>query len=69
MRLSIPGKPAEAVGSLTITESGTTTTEVIDLVVSVRIPLVGGKVEGLIAGLVREALDREHEVGVEWLAR
>lgn len=67
--LSIPGKPGEAVGSLTLTESGGTTTEAIDLVLSVRIPLVGGKIESLIAGLFRDALDREHEVGVEWLAR
>ena len=64
--LSIPGKPGEAVGTFTLTESGGTTTELIDL--SVRIPLVGGKIESLVAGLVREAFDREHEVGVEWLA-
>ena len=41
----------------------------IDLDLSVRIPLVGGKIESLVAGLFRKALDREHEVGVEWLAR
>jgi hypothetical protein len=67
--LQNPGKPGEAVGTLVLTESGGTTTETVDLVVSVRIPLVGGKVEGLIADMVGHALDREHEVGVEWLAR
>ena len=67
--LSIPGKPGEAAGTFTLTETGGTTTELIDLDLSVRIPLVGGKVESLVAGLVREAFDREHEVGVEWLAR
>ena len=67
--LSIPGKPGEAVGTFTLTESGGTTTELIDLDLSVRIPLVGGKIESLVAGLLREAFDREHEVGVEWLAR
>lgn len=67
--ISIPGKPGEVVGTLILTESEGTTTEVIDLDLSVRIPLVGGKMESLIAGLLREALDREHEVGVEWLAR
>ncbi len=69
MTLSIPGKPGEAVGSLTLTESAGTTTELIDLDLSVRIPLVGRKIESLVAGLFRDALDREHEVGVEWLAR
>ena len=67
--LSIPGKPGEAAGTFTLTETGGTTTELIDLDLSVRIPLVGGKVESLVAGLVREAFDREHKVGVEWLAR
>lgn len=69
VHLLIPGKPGEAVGTLVLTESGATTTESIDLDLSVRIPLVGGKIESLIAGLFSEALDREHEVGVEWLSR
>ena len=67
--LSIPGKPGDAVGTLTLTESGGTTTQVMDLDVSVRIHLVGGKIESLVADLFRAALDREHEVGVEWLSR
>jgi uncharacterized protein YndB with AHSA1/START domain len=67
--LQISGKPGEAAGTLVLTESGGTTTERIDLEISVRIPLVGGKVEGLVADMVGHALDREHEVGVEWLAR
>ena len=69
VEIAIPGTPAGAVGTIALTESDGTTTEVVDLAVSVRIPLVGGKVEGLVADLVRAALDREHEVGVEWLAR
>lgn len=66
--LAIPGKPGEAVGTLTLVESGGTTTETVELAVSVRIPLVGGKIETMIAELVEHALDKEHEVGVEWLA-
>ncbi len=69
IELAIAGKPGEAVGTLRLVESGGTTTETVELAVSVRIPFVGGKVEGMIAGLVEQALDREHEVGVEWLAR
>lgn len=67
--LAIPGKPGEATGTMRLVESGGTTTEEIDLVLTVRIPLVGGKIEGLIAGLFSEALDIEQAVGREWLAR
>ncbi len=69
VHLSIPGKPGEATGTLTLTESGGTTTEVVELDVAVRIPLVGGKIEGLIRDMVGAALDVEVRVGVEWLAR
>ena len=40
----------------------------IDLAVKVVIPLVGGKVEDLIAGFVGKAFDAENKVGVKWLA-
>ena len=67
--LAIPGKPGEAIGTLTLVESGGTTTETVELAVSVRIPLVGRKIEAMVADMVVHALDKEHEVGVEWLAR
>ena len=67
--LAIPDKPGEAGGSLTLTESGGTTTETVDLQITVRLPLVGGKIETMIADMIGTALDREHAVGVEWLAR
>lgn len=69
VELSIPGKPGEAVGTMVLVESGGTTTESVDLDLSVRIPLVGGKIESLIAGLFSDALDIEERVGREWLAR
>jgi hypothetical protein len=69
IHLLIPGKPGEALGTLVLTESGATTTELVDLDLTVRIPLVGGKIEALVAGLFSEALDIEHRVGVEWLSR
>lgn len=69
VELSIPGKPGEAVGTMRLVESGDQTREEVGLDLTVRIPLVGGKVESLIAGLFKQALDVEHEVGVEWLAR
>jgi C-terminal processing protease CtpA/Prc len=69
VELAIPGKPGEAVGTLTLVEDGGTTTETVELAVSVRIPLVGGRIEAMIADLVGHALDVEHEVGVQWLSR
>ena len=69
VRLAIPGKPGEAVGTMGFAESGGTTTESVDLDITVKIPLVGGKIEQLIAGIVSHALDVEQKVGREWLAR
>ena len=69
VRLAIPGKPGEAVGTLELVESGGTTTETIDLDLTVKIPLVGGRIEQLIAGIFSAALDAEQKVGREWLAR
>ena len=69
VELAIPGKPGEAVGTLALVESGDTTTETVELDVSVKIPLVGGKVEAMIADMIGHALDVEHQVGVEWLSR
>ena len=69
VRLAIPGKPGEAVGTLELVESGGTTTETIRLDLTVKIPLVGAKIEQLIAEIVSHALDVEQKVGREWLAR
>jgi hypothetical protein len=35
--------------------------------VKVPIPLVGGKLEDLIAGFITKAFDAENKVGVKWL--
>jgi hypothetical protein len=43
-------------------------TEKVDLTVTVRLPLIGGKVEELIAEMLRKALKAEHAVGRKWLA-
>ena len=69
IEIAVPGKPAAAVGSLTLAADGNRTTETVALEVTVRVPLVGGKIESVITDLLGLALDVEHEVGVEWLAR
>jgi hypothetical protein len=68
VEVSIPGKPGEMAGTATLVESGGRTTERVDLDVTVRLPLVGGKLEGLVADMLGKALDVEHRTGVDWLA-
>ena len=36
--------------------------------VRVAVPLVGGKLEDLVAGLLKDAFRAENKVGVKWLA-
>lgn len=67
VEVSIPGKPGEMTGTVTLTESGGTTTEVVEFQITVRIPLVGSKIEGLIGDLLTKALRAENKVGREYL--
>ena len=64
----IPGKPGEMTGTVNLSESGGVTTEHVEMTIKVNIPLVGGKIEGLIADLLRKALKAENAVGREYLA-
>ncbi len=69
LSVAIPGKPGEMVGTIRLVESGGTTTETVDLSVKVRIPVVGGKVEGLVADMLLKALKTENRVGRDYLSR
>ena len=68
IHVAIPGKPGEMSGTALLTEDPDGTTETVNLTVKVNIPLVGGRIEGLIADLLSKALRAEHRVGKEWLA-
>jgi hypothetical protein len=67
--VTIPGKPGDMSGTARLAETGGVTTESVDLTVKVAIPLVGAKIEGLIADLLLRGLRTEEKVGKEWLAR
>ena len=69
IRVTIPGKPGEMKGTARLTRSGGLTTETVDLDISVNIPLVGGKIEGLISDLLLKALKVENRVGRAYLSR
>lgn len=67
--VAIPGKPGHVEGTAVLVESGGVTTETVALDVTVSIPLVGGKLESLVADLLTKALRAENAVGRDWLAR
>lgn len=68
LAIEAPGKPSDIRGSITLDPAGTGTTEVVSLSVTVKVPLIGGKLEGLLADQIRSGIDVEHEVGRRWLA-
>ena len=69
LHVSIPGKPGEMAGTITLVESGGTTTETVALDIRVSIPLVGGKIEGLVSDMLLRALRTEQKVGTAYLSR
>jgi hypothetical protein len=67
--VTIPGKPGTMSGTASIAASGVGTVETVSLTVKVNIPLVGGKLEGLISDLLLKALKAENKVGRDYLSR
>lgn len=65
--IETPGKPTHIQGTTTLAESGGRTTQVYDLEVKASVPLVGGKLEKLVAHLTADGFDKERAVGVAWL--
>jgi uncharacterized protein YndB with AHSA1/START domain len=62
-----PGKPTSAKGTIRLEPAGAGTTEVVELEIKVKVPLIGGKLEKLMAEKVAAGMDVEHGVGVAWL--
>lgn len=69
VHVTIPGKPGEMKGTAVLVEKDGVTTETVTLDVSVKIPLVSGKIEELLAKLLGSALRAEERTGKAWLAR
>jgi Protein of unknown function (DUF2505) len=67
LTVEIPGKPGRFTGTIELTEQGTGTVETVAGDVKVRLPMVAGKLESLIADLLEAALDIEQRVGQDWL--
>ncbi len=66
--IAAPGKPTSARGSITLSPHGEGTRELVELEIKVKVPLLGGKLEALMADQVKEGYLLEHEVGSAWLA-
>jgi hypothetical protein len=67
--VTIPGKPGDMTGTARISEAHGVTTETVEMTVKVGIPLVGGKLEDFIAGMLLKALKAENKVGRDYLSR
>lgn len=67
LRIEAPGTPSSVAGSITLQPEGAGTREVVELELRITVPLVGGKLERLLADRIRAGMDAEHEVGVAYL--
>jgi hypothetical protein len=68
VHVTIPGKPGDMTGTMQLAQRGDEVVHTVALQVKVGIPLVGGKIEELIAGLLEKAFRAENTVGRKWLA-
>lgn len=68
-RISImaPGKPTSATGTITLAPDGDGTVEIVELDIRVKVPLIGGKLEKLMADTIEAGYQVEHTVGRAWL--
>ena len=66
--LSPHGLPARITGTRTLVEDGDGTLDTFAGEAHAKVPLVGGKLEGLLRDKLTQGWDTEHTVGVAWLA-
>jgi uncharacterized protein YndB with AHSA1/START domain len=68
LEVEIPGKPGHVRGRIALDGDASGTVESFEGEATVSIPLLGGKLEGLIAKLFVRGMDTEQRVGAAWLA-
>ncbi|MBF4162357.1 DUF2505 domain-containing protein [Nocardioides acrostichi] len=66
--LDTPGKPVTTSGTVRIEARGAASVVVHDLELKVKVPVVGGKLEKLMAQNLTDGLDGEQHVAEAWLA-
>ena len=67
--IEIPGKPGTMTGGITLVGDAARTVETVTGDIRVKLPLVGGRIEGMVADIFRAALRAEEKVGRAWLAQ
>jgi uncharacterized protein YndB with AHSA1/START domain len=67
LAIETPGKPISTRGTIRLVPNGAGTTERVELEIKVKLPLIGGRLEKLMADKVAEGMDLERTVGVAWL--
>ncbi|MCZ4498743.1 MAG: hypothetical protein JWQ74_1296 [Marmoricola sp.] len=67
LHVTIPGKPGDMKGTVVLNAVDGGVTEVVEVEVKASIPLVGGKIEGVIGDMLGKALRAENKVGRDWL--
>ncbi len=73
LSVSIPGKPGTLDGTVSLAATAGPTAQTAQTVqtvagrIRVKVPLVGGRLEGLVADLMHAALRVEERVGRDWL--
>lgn len=67
LRIDAPGKPSEVKGTITLRPEGSGTREIVELELRIKVPLIGGKLEKLLAERVTAGMDAEHAVGIAYL--
>lgn len=65
--ITAPGKPTKTSGSVSIAPHGSGASYVLELEVTVKVPLIAGKLEKVMAEQIDDGLDKEHAVAVAWL--
>jgi len=68
LAIEIPGKPGRLDGTIRLAPHGDGTVETVSGELKVKVPVVGGRLEEMVAGLLRSALRAEENVGRAWLA-
>jgi hypothetical protein len=61
-------QPGDVKGTLRLSESGSSTVVTVNAEIAVKVPLIGGKVEGYVAGILDNLLNKDDEIGRAWLS-
>jgi hypothetical protein len=65
--IEAPGKPSEVSGTITLEPDGEATREIIELDLKIKVPLIGGKLEKLLAEQVTAGIEAEQRAGIAYL--